>query len=135
MTRREAREQAFMLLFEKMFTEDDLDTIIANASVGRNLEIDPFAYDLTCGVIEKQDLLDETISPYLRNWKINRLPKVALSILRLAFYEIAFKNEIPDSVSINEAVELAKKYADDDGPSFINGVLGAYVRQRAQEEA
>lgn len=72
--------------------------------------------------------IDEEISKYLKNWTIDRLSKVDLSILRLAMLEIRFVEDIPENVSINEAVNLAKKFSDDDAPSYINGVLGSAVK-------
>lgn len=77
---------------------------------------------------EHRQEIDEAISKYLKNWTIDRLSKVDLSILRLAMLEIKFVEDIPENVSINEAVNLAKKFSDDDAPSYINGVLGSAVK-------
>ena len=72
--------------------------------------------------------IDQLISSNLIGWTINRLSRVVLSILRLAVYEIKISNEIPTSVAINEAVELAKKFGADDDSSYINGVLGTIAK-------
>lgn len=77
---------------------------------------------------EHKSEVDEEISKYLKNWTIDRLSKIDLSILRLAMLEIKFVGDIPENVSINEAVNLAKKFSDDDAPSYINGVLGSAVK-------
>lgn len=74
-------------------------------------------------VILKTEELDALINENTRGWKTVRMNKVDLSILRLALYEMRWDDDVPESVAINEAVELAKKYSGDEGPSFINGVL------------
>ena len=125
MTRREAREQAFMLVFEKSFSDAPISDIIEHASEGRDLAVDEFSYSLTCPVVNKADELDAIISENLKNWKIERLSRVVKAILRIAVYEMMYLDDVPVSVSINEAVEIAKKYATQDDASFINGVLGA----------
>ena len=78
--------------------------------------------------------LDEAIASYSKKWKINRMSRVALSILRLSLWEIDHVDTVPAGASINEAVELAKKYGNDDDVSFVNGVLGAYVRRKDSSE-
>lgn len=129
MTRSEIREQAFILVFEKIFNpEITVDEIKEVSKESELFEIDDFAVKLMTAVTDKKEEADEIISSYLRNWKIGRLPKVDLAILRLAVTEIMWFDEIPDKVSVNEAVELAKKYSDEKSPSFINGVLGSVVR-------
>lgn len=136
MTRREAREQAFVLLFEKTFNKDDsLQTIIENATEGRNIEVDPFAFQLASGWASRADAIDEQIEQHSTKWKMNRISRVALSILRLSVYELLFAEEIPDKVSINEAVELGKKFGTEEDSSFINGVLGAVERGKAGDAA
>lgn len=78
--------------------------------------------------LEHKKEIDDEISQYLKNWKLDRLSKVDLSILRLAMIEIRYMEDIPVNVSINEAVNLAKKFSDEDASSYINGVLGSAVR-------
>jgi len=78
--------------------------------------------------------LDEVISEVSQRWRIERMGKMDLSILRLAVYEMRYCSDIPVSVSINEAVELAKRYCGDETPTFINGMLSSYAAQLAQEE-
>ena len=76
-------------------------------------------------VKENKEQIDELINKYAKNWSVSRMPKVDLSILRLAICELIFIDEIPNKVSINEAIELAKLYCDDKSPKFINGILGS----------
>ncbi|WP_312641870.1 transcription antitermination factor NusB [Hydrogenoanaerobacterium sp.] len=136
MTRRDAREQAFVLIFEKSFNKDDsLEDIIKNAAEGRSIEVDSFAHQLASGWTSHVDEIDKQIEKHSTKWKMNRISRVALSILRLSIYELLFSEEIPDKVSINEAVELAKKFGTGEDSSFVNGVLGAVVRGKTSDKA
>ncbi|MDD2955225.1 MAG: transcription antitermination factor NusB [Oscillospiraceae bacterium] len=135
MTRREAREQAFVLLFEYSFQQTPIDEVIANAVEGRDIEVDPFARALAAKATEQVVLLDAQIEKYSKKWKKNRISRVALAILRLSVCELMFEDGIPASVSINEAVELAKKFGGEEDSAFVNGVLGAVYRGMGGEEA
>ncbi len=127
MRRTKQREQAFFLVFESMFKSEDAQQALELYS--ENVEpLGEYAISLYNGVKEKEPELDEVISYYSNGWKINRIPKVNLSILRLAVYEIKYESDVPESVAINEAVELAKKYSGKEDAAFINGILGSYVR-------
>ena len=135
MKRSESREQAFMLIFERSFKDETIDEIIEEAVIGRNLEVDDYAYHLAKDVSDNLPWLDEKIAAHSKNWKLNRMSRVALSILRLSLWEIEHIDTVPVGASINEAVELAKKYGNTDDFSFVNGVLGAFVRDKGQGEA
>ena len=135
MTRREEREQAFVLIFEKMFTEDSVQEIINKASEARDIEIGDYALKAATNVIENADKLDAQFENYLKRWNKNRISKVSLSILRLAVYELLNEKEIPDAAVINEAVDLAKKFSTKEDSAFVNGVLGSLVRDRANDNA
>lgn len=127
--RSEEREQAFCLLFQSLFNTDENFEIYEE-----NIEsVGDYARSIALGVEEKKDILDELIEKYSKGWKVKRLPKVNLAILRLAAYEILFVDDVPESVAINEAVELAKKYSGESDYSFINGVLGALVKGEVKE--
>lgn len=129
-SRRSAREQAFILLFEMCFCQDDfsIDLVKENALDSRDVEFCDYAEKVALGVNEHKDELDEVIASYLKKgWKISRLSKVSLAVLRLAIYEMKYEEDVPFSVSINEAVELSKKFSIDES-SFVNGVLGAISR-------
>ena len=128
MTRRQAREEAFILIFEKQFNSDSLEDILALATEVRDIEPDDYIKEVFFGVYEKKDELDAIISERAQGWSINRISKTALCILRLAFYEMKFMESIPVSVSINEAVELCKKYALPEDASFVNGILSTKER-------
>ncbi len=128
MTRREARELAFILLFEKMFTEAPMSKILEDAREARDVEVDAFCERLAVGASEKFEELDAVFTPALHNWSKERLSCVAVTVLRLAVYEMQTETDNPVSVVINEAVELAKKYGGSEDAPFINGVLGAVSR-------
>ncbi len=125
MTRKEAREQAFVLIFEKQFRDDSPDEILNYAKEIRGFETDEYTELVFRGVNDRCAQLDEIISANLKNWKLERVSKVALAVLRLAVYEMKFIEDVPLSVSINEAVELCKKFAEKDDASFVNGILGS----------
>ncbi len=128
LTRKQAREQAFILIFEKCFREESVDEILELAVELRDFETDDYTVNTFKGVYENVEFINSKISSNTNKWDISRISRVALAILRLALYEIFFIDEIPVSVSANEAVELAKKYAAESDASFINGVIGAILR-------
>lgn len=135
MTRRESRELAFILLFEKSFTEDSIEEILRNAEDAREVSGDEFALALAQGATEHVNEIDALISECSHKWSKTRLSRVALSIMRLAVYEMRWQEDIPVSVSINEAVELAKQYGGEADASFVNGVLGGISRLGNTENA
>lgn len=128
MKRSLAREQAFILVFEKSFRDDSIDEIIEAAADARELVDDSFARQCAAGVYDHIDEIDGKISSASTGWTLARISRVALSIMRLAVYEMLKVDNIPVSVSINEAVELAKKYGGSDDSGFVNGVLGAIAK-------
>ena len=133
MTRKQAREEAFILIFEKEFNDYALEDILSLAEEVRDLKADEYIKNVFFGVFENLEKIDEIISQNAVGWSIKRITKTALAILRLAIYEIMFYSEIPISVSINEAVELAKKYATKEDASFINGILSTVAKQNEDE--
>ena len=128
MTRRQAREEAFILIFEKVFNQDSVEDILELAAETRGLTPDEYIKTVFSGVYDKLDLLDEIISKNSIGWNIKRISKTALCVLRLAIYEIKFMDAIPVAVSINEAVELCKKYATNEDASFVNGILSTVAK-------
>lgn len=128
MKRRQAREEAFILIFEKQFNPLTNKEILQTAEEVRDLKPDDYIKSVFNGVYENIEQLDNIISENSIGWKLNRISKVSLCILRLAIFEIKFIDSIPASVSVNEAVELAKKYATPDDASFINGILSTVIK-------
>lgn len=129
MTRREAREQAFIVLFEKIFDNDaTISEIVATAKEAELIKINSFAENILNVVEEHSSEIDGIIETNSQDWTLARLPKVSLAILRLAVAEIKYIDEVPNGVAVNEAVELAKKYGTNEDASFINGILGTIAK-------
>lgn len=112
------------------YTVDRIDAYIE--SITQNSADKIFVGQVVRNFIQHQDAVDQEISSHLKKgWKIDRIAKIDLAILRIAMTEILFYEDIPESVSINEAVNLSKKFSDDESSSFINGLLGATVGNKA----
>lgn len=147
MSRRDSREATVKIIFQNTFTDArlfvskeemdsdlketiDIEKMISTYTDGLNAEDiealdEKYIKSVLEGVVEKVAAIDEFIVKYSKDWSIERMSRVDLAILRVAIYEILYKDDIPSSVSINEAVELAKKYSHEDASSFINGILGS----------
>lgn len=129
MTRKEAREQAFLILFEHLIQDKPIDEIYEDAWDARDCKLNAFGDGLVRGTVTHLSDIEQAIEPNLKGWSLMRLPKVTRTILRLAVYEILMDTDIPVSVSINEAVELSKMYAGEGDPAYINGVLSSIEKQ------
>lgn len=132
-SRRENRESAFILIFEKQFRDDSIDEIVELADNIDDITINSDVINIFTECVQKTAELDDIISKYSEKRSIDRIPKVNLALLRLALYEAIFDKRVPVSVAINEAVLLAKKYAQEPDVAFINGVLGAYSRDNEEK--
>ncbi len=136
MNRRKQRELIFLLLFENIFTGYSLDELKEIKFLTEEFspeDFNDFIEKYFIEIQEKIPAIDELITKFSLKWGKERLSKVALSILRLAVYEMLYQDEIPTSVAINEAVELSKKYGADKEASFINGILGGLSRDLEQK--
>ncbi|MBM7869207.1 N utilization substance protein B [Clostridium pascui] len=152
MNRKKSREVTMKLLFESMIKGEDYKTILDDLResneredstmelMGIKMEEDPedtsldqvdmgYVINMMKNIQENEAMLDEKIKKYLKGWKINRISKVELAILRLCTYEILFEEDIPERVSINEAIELTKKYCDDKSKNYINAVLDNIAKE------
>lgn len=130
-TRSEARAAAFTQIFQLNQQGDNKGEMMEHLLNAIPECEDNLGYiqSVINGVDEKQAELDESISQHLKKgWTLKRISKVALSILRLAVYEIKYVDDVPQKVAINEAVNLAKKYGGEEDARFINGILGAIVK-------
>jgi N utilization substance protein B len=127
MTRREAREAVFALLFEAEFRKDETaEQIYAAAVEHRDLPKDSYIHDVFFGIDANRATLDAMIEKHARGWTIGRMSHVSRSVLRISAYEMMFMREaVPFRVSINEAIELTKKFDGDKARGFINGILNA----------
>jgi N utilization substance protein B len=137
--RRESRELALQILY----------ALDANPSVGiretlqtfREEQTDvlsrvrEFAEGLVQGVQEHRTVIDEAIKARSKNWTLVRMPRVDLNVMRMAAYELMFRGDIPKKVSINEAIEIARKFGDKESPSFVNGILDEIVACPKTEES
>ena len=128
MNRKQAREITFVLIFEKVFNPDSVEEILELANEVRDLKPDDYVKTVFFGVYENLEEIDNIINENAIGWSISRISKTALSVLRLALYEIKFMEDIPVAVSINEAVEIAKKYATEKDASFVNGLLSTVAK-------
>ncbi len=126
LTRKEAREEVFKLLFETEFrTEEERAEIFASSRENREVEYNDYVRDVYFGVCEHLSELDEAIVRHSKGWKPSRITPVSRSVIRLCLYEMMFREDIPHSVSLNEAVELIKKYEDAKLRTFVNGLLNS----------
>ena len=124
MNRKTARENAFILLFEKTIKlEETFEEIYNKATQERELEVDEYVKKVFFGPAENEKIIDMKIEECLVGWKQERVSYVAKALLKLSTYEMMFMEDIPVKVSINEAIELSKKYDDDKAYVFVNGVL------------
>jgi N utilization substance protein B len=125
MVRRKAREYALKILYMIDIRKEPHQKIMEEfwENVGEKEKIKKFANEIVNGVIEKIKEIDKIISGASLNWDIERMSFIDRNILRIGTYEIFFRNDIPKVVSINEGVEISKKYGDEDSPKFINGIL------------
>lgn len=144
MTRTAAREIAVHLSFESGVNpakaEELLDTVFDPEYYETLAKEDPLYSEypdekqmeyirrMTIGVSEHLAELDTYIEKYAKNWRVGRISRVAVAIMRICMFEILYMPEIPDAASVNEAVELTKKYEDQEVASFVNGILGSYIK-------
>lgn len=126
MNRKTARENAFILLFEQASKADETaEEIYEKATEIRELECDDYVKQVFFGVNENLTAIDESVEKNLQGWSKTRISFTSRALLRLATYELMLMNDIPPKVSINEAIELSKKYDDEKAYMFVNGVLHA----------
>ncbi len=132
LSRSEQRAQALALVFEKTFHDEPIPDVMELAKEAREEEYSDFVKNTVEGVYNNLSEIDEKIEANLKGWKLSRVPKVSLSILRVAIYEMMYDDSTDIGVAINEAVELAKTYGGEKDSSFINGLLGSVARQLNQ---
>ena len=132
-TRRKSRELALQALYQgEQAGQNGLlvfEEFCAHFQV--NKKSIPYAKKLLDGVQEKADAINQLISKYAENWRLERMSVIDRNILRLAVYEVHFQDDVPISVAINEAVEIAKRYSTDDSGPFINGILDSMAKEEA----
>lgn len=126
------RKLAMQALYQAETTGEDVGNVFEELSQREEYlsETVDFAKELACGAWREKQSSDKVITKLSRDWSIERMGKVVSSILRLALYELNFEKDTPKSVVINEAVELAKKFSTPEAAKFVNGILGAFVKER-----
>ena len=133
--RREIRESAFLLIFEKLFRQDEeLDDIFMSAMEVNEITVNYDVKNLVEGVCDKQEEIDGIIGKFSNKRTVERIPKINLAILRLAIYEAMYEESVPVNVAISEAVALAGKYALEPDVSFVNGVLGSFAKEQEAKQ-
>lgn len=139
MTRRELRENTFILLFHREFHMpedmeeqfnlffDEYNDLWTNEYKNISNKDKAFIHDRVFDIMQRLEEIDDAINSVAEGWSTGRMGRVDLTILRLAYYEIKYDKDVPVAVAINEAVELAKKFGGDTSPAFINGILAKVV--------
>ena len=135
MTRRDAREAAFIALFQvdvgRMKPETAISAALSDKDPGeRSVR---YIHRVVLGTLENLEAIDNTVSRLAIGWTLDRMGAVDRNLLRLAVYEILFLDDIPLSVAINEAVSLAKKFGDEESWKFVNGILGKLARELKEQ--
>ena len=141
MSRKVARELSFKLIFalnfqaEELNLEDMIDDLLMKSENAADIVKEDVSYinDVVSGVFSRVEELDKLIEANLKGWKMERICKTDLAILRLAIYEILYRKDIPNKVSANEAVELAKMFSEDGSSSFVNGLLAGIIKNNVEE--
>ena len=141
LNRRQQRRFAFQVIYALSFGQDKspeaLRRSFENFWVEENFTIpieDSYAWVLVRGVFDTCADIDATITKFSRHWKLNRIAKVELTILRLSLYEMLYCADIPKRVAINEAIELAKNFGDENSKKFVNGILDAVARKTQETQ-
>lgn len=134
MTRREIRDSAFKLIFEQLLRDDDIQELYDIAEEIDEITVNDEVKKIVEGTLEHAEELDNIISGYSRSRSIARISKLNLAILRIALYESIYDENTPMNAAISEAIKLSMTYTYQEDTSFINGVLGAFSRDRKKEE-
>jgi len=134
MTRREIRDNAFKLIFEQSLRDDDIQELYEIAEEIDEITIDEEVRKMVEGTLSKKQEIDSIISQYSKSRSIERISKLNLAIIRIAVYECLYDENTPVDAAISEAVKLASVYTYQEDTSFINGLLGAFARDRKENQ-
>ena len=122
--RSKARKRALDVLFESEQRGVDVLETLAGRLAAADPPVSEFTVQLVEGVVAHRDRIDELLTTYSQGWSLDRMPAVDRAVLRLGTFELLWRDDVPDAVAIDQAVELARSLSTDDSPSFVNGLLG-----------
>jgi N utilization substance protein B len=128
--RSKARKRALDVLYESDVRSTDALTTLAERVALAEPPVNDYTIELVEGVQGNRERIDAILADYAEGWTVARMPDVDRAILRLGVYELLWRDEVPDAVAIDEAVELAKSLSTDESPRFVNGVLARVLRDR-----
>ena len=134
MTRSEIRDSAFKLVFEQLLRDDDIEELYDIAEEIEEITVNDAVKAIVNGTLSHAEELDSIIESYSKSRKLARISKLNHAILRIAVYECLYDDKTPDNAAISEAIKLAGMYTYREDANFINGVLGAFSRDRAAKE-
>lgn len=134
MTRREIRDCAFKLIYEKLLRDDPIEELYEIAAEIDEIMVSDDVKELVEGVLERAEELDGKISEFSTKRVISRIPRINIAILRIAIYEILYDDKTPVNAAINEAVLLSQAYSYKEDTSFVNGVLSSFAKSLPREQ-
>jgi N utilization substance protein B len=129
--RTKARKRALDVLFESEVRGLALDGTLEERLAAQDPPIGGYSVELVRGVLEHQERIDELLTTYAEGWTLDRMPSVDRNVLRLGVYELLYGDDVPDAVAMSEAVAMVRELSTDESPSFVNGVLGGILRDKA----
>ena len=129
--RTKARKRALDVLFESEVRGLELDGTLEERLAAQEPPVKEYTVDLVRGVTEHRSKIDALLSSYSEGWSLERMPAVDRNVLRIGVFEVLYVDDVPDAVAVTEAVNLVRELSTDESPSFVNGVLGNIVRNKA----
>lgn len=138
MSRKLAREAAMKLVYQMQInvidSKETLDNYFENSEEQLDETDKEYITECVKGVEENKKAIDEYIERYSKGWKVNRISMVDLAIMRLSIYEMLKREDVPNAASVNEAIELAKKYSGEKSSVFVNGILGRVIEEVGKDD-
>ena len=132
--RSKARKRALDVLYASELRGESADAALDRAIEEGEGPTNAYTSDLVRGVVEHQPRIDEVLASYSEGWALERMPAVDRNVLRLGIYELLYVDDVPDAVAVSEAMALVSDLSTDESPQFVNGVLGAVVRNKVREQ-
>jgi N utilization substance protein B len=129
--RTKARKRALDVLFESEVRGLPLDGTLEERLAAQDPPIGDYAVELVRGVRDHQEQIDRLLTTYAEGWTLDRMPSVDRNVLRLGVFELLYAEDVPDAVAMSEAVAMVRELSTDESPSFVNGVLGGILRDKA----